>query len=99
MADLRTQFAARAADAVQIDEGLRKHMLKVYNYMATGVLLTFVVAWAVAQSPALYAVVASLGWIVLLAAIGWCSSSARASTGCRRRRRRPASGSTRRFSG
>ena len=70
MADLRTQFAARTAEAVQIDEGLRKHMLKVYNYMATGVMLTFVVAWAVAQSPALYAVVASLGWIVLIAAIG-----------------------------
>ena len=26
--------------AVAIDEGLRAYMLKVYNYMATGILLT-----------------------------------------------------------
>ncbi len=70
MADLRTQFAARSADAVQIDEGLRKHMLKVYNYMASGVMLTFIIAWAVAQNPGLYGAVASLGWIVFLVALG-----------------------------
>tara|TARA_B100000945_G_scaffold320335_1_gene330055 strand:- start:1052 stop:1813 length:762 start_codon:yes stop_codon:yes gene_type:complete len=30
--------------AVEMDEGLRSYMLKVYNYMATGVLLTGIIA-------------------------------------------------------
>ena len=38
----------RAASAqqstVEMDEGLRAYMLKVYNYMATGILLTGIVA-------------------------------------------------------
>ena len=38
----------RAAEAQQstvvMDEGLRAYMLKVYNYMATGILLTGIVA-------------------------------------------------------
>ena len=38
----------RAAEAQQstvvMDEGLRSYMLKVYNYMATGILLTGIVA-------------------------------------------------------
>ena len=32
-----------ASDAI-IDQGLRSYMLKVYNYMSTGVLLTGIVA-------------------------------------------------------
>ena len=37
---------AKAAQqtAVVMDEGLRAYMLKVYNYMATGILLTGIVA-------------------------------------------------------
>jgi len=39
---------ARAKEAQQstvvMDEGLRAYMLKVYNYMATGVLLTGIIA-------------------------------------------------------
>ena len=37
---------AKAAQqsTVKMDEGLRAHMLKVYNYMATGVLLTGIIA-------------------------------------------------------
>jgi uncharacterized protein len=31
--------------AVAIDQGLRAHMIRVYNYMAAGVALTGVVAW------------------------------------------------------
>ncbi len=34
-----------------IDEGLRRYMLRVYNYMALGVALTGVVAFAVSSSP------------------------------------------------
>jgi FtsH-binding integral membrane protein len=32
------------SQAVVMDEGLRAYMLKVYNYMATGILLTGIVA-------------------------------------------------------
>ena len=35
---------ATTKKTVVMDEGLRAYMLKVYNYMATGVLLTGVVA-------------------------------------------------------
>ena len=35
--------AAQQTSAV-MDEGLRAYMLKVYNYMATGILLTGIVA-------------------------------------------------------
>lgn len=51
MADLRNGFGqARTrtgAGAVAMDEGLRAYMLRVYNYMAGGVLLTGLVAMAV----------------------------------------------------
>ncbi len=33
-----------AAETHVIDEGLRAHMLKVYNYMASGVFLTGIVS-------------------------------------------------------
>ena len=33
-----------AQKTVVMDEGLRAYMLKVYNYMATGVLLTGIIA-------------------------------------------------------
>jgi FtsH-binding integral membrane protein len=36
--------AANQETAVVMDEGLRAYMLKVYNYMATGILLTGIVA-------------------------------------------------------
>lgn len=38
------------AGAVAVDAGLRAHMLKVYNYMASGVLLTGIVAMLFASS-------------------------------------------------
>ena len=42
--------AARGAQAVGVDAGLRSYMLSVYNYMASGVLLTGIVALLFAQS-------------------------------------------------
>jgi FtsH-binding integral membrane protein len=60
MADnLRQQFSIDGATSVDIDQGLRSHMLKVYNYMASGVLLTGIVAMFVAQSPALLSAIFS----------------------------------------
>jgi FtsH-binding integral membrane protein len=42
-----------AATTADIDVGLRAYMLKVYNYMAVGMVLTGVVALAVIQIPAI----------------------------------------------
>jgi len=55
MVDFRSQgnVASRPGTAVDIDEGLRKHMLRVYNYMTLGLGLTGAVAFAVATVPAL----------------------------------------------
>ena len=38
------QAKAAQQSTVVMDEGLRAYMLKVYNYMATGILLTGIVA-------------------------------------------------------
>jgi FtsH-binding integral membrane protein len=49
------------------DAGLRKHMLSIYNYMASGVLLTGVVALLTAQSGLAYAFAGGpLMWLVAL---------------------------------
>ena len=40
---------AGTATQVEFDAGLRQHMLKVYNYMTVGMLLTAVTALAVTQ--------------------------------------------------
>ncbi len=49
MSDFDRNYAAArgfgADRAVAIDQGLRAHMIRVYNYMAGGVALTGVVAW------------------------------------------------------
>ncbi len=50
--DRRYMSAAQAQDA-QIDVGLRQYMLRVYNYMASGVALTGIVAYLAASSPAI----------------------------------------------
>jgi uncharacterized protein len=44
---------AGTADAAAVDAGLRAHMLRVYNWMASGLLLTGIVALAVATQPAI----------------------------------------------
>lgn len=63
---------ARTHDAL-FDEGLRRHMLRVYNYMASGVLLTGIVAMLVAASPALYQPLfgTPLKWAVMLAPLAF----------------------------
>lgn len=43
--DRPTIAAARAGTAAAIDEGLRSYMLKVYNYMGIGLVVTGLVAW------------------------------------------------------
>ncbi|RWD95192.1 Bax inhibitor-1/YccA family protein [Mesorhizobium sp.] len=55
------------------DEGLRKHMLRVYSYMGLGLVVTGLVAFAVASTPALYVPIFSspLKWVVMLAPLAF----------------------------
>ncbi|MET3580635.1 FtsH-binding integral membrane protein [Mesorhizobium robiniae] len=55
------------------DEGLRKHMLRVYNYMGVGLVVTGVIAFVVASTPALYVPIFSspLKWVVMLAPLAF----------------------------
>ncbi|RWD68357.1 Bax inhibitor-1/YccA family protein [Mesorhizobium sp.] len=55
------------------DEGLRKHMLRVYNYMGLGLVVTSLVAFFVASTPALYVPIFSspLKWVVMLAPLAF----------------------------
>jgi uncharacterized protein len=57
----------------EIDVGLRRHMLQVYNYMASGVLLTGIVAMLVASSPAAMAAIfgTPLKWVVMLSPLAF----------------------------
>ena len=79
--DPRTQAYASVPGVrragVTYDEGLRSYMLSVYNYMASGVLLTGLVALGMVASGAVNALfnpatggASGLGWIVMLAPIG-----------------------------
>jgi len=66
------RYMSRAqAEAAQIDVGLRQYMLRVYNYMASGLALTGIVALLVASSPAALQMIfgTPLRWVVLLAPI------------------------------
>lgn len=53
MVDQRQAFQTSGvrAQTKEFDAGLRAYMLKVYNYMASGVLLTGIVALVTSQSP------------------------------------------------
>jgi len=78
--DPRATVSARPAtvgrEGVAIDAGLRSYMLSVYNYMASGVLLTGVVALLFSRggidSPAaqLFINGGPLKWVVILAPLG-----------------------------
>jgi len=75
----RTGFSSvpRAGDAVArretFDAGLRSHMLSIYNYMASGVLLTGIVAMLTARSGFAYTLAQGglLFWVVALAPLGF----------------------------
>ena len=55
------------------DEGLRKYMLKVYNYMALALVMTGLTAFGVSQSPAMMQAIygTPLQWVVMLAPLGF----------------------------
>lgn len=54
------------------DVGLRRHMLSIYNYMASGILLSGIVALVFAQSGMAAQVMATpLKWLIILAPLGF----------------------------
>lgn len=70
--------AAAQSQISAVDQGLRSYMLKVYNYMASGVLLTAIIAYFAGTSDAFLSMViqqgadgrvgmSPLGWIISLA--------------------------------
>lgn len=65
--------AETAAQSAEYDEGLRAYMLKVYNYMASGVLLTGIIALLVGTNEAMLATIygSGLRWIVALAPLAF----------------------------
>ena len=66
------RWTVRSADTqIGIDAGLREYMLRVYNYMASGLALTGIVAYAAAAS-GFYASIARTPviWLVILAPLG-----------------------------
>lgn len=66
-------FAPPAANAAAFDQGLRAHMLRIYNYMGLGLALTGLVAVLVASVPAIYVPIfgSPLKWLVMLAPLGF----------------------------
>jgi FtsH-binding integral membrane protein len=66
------RWTVRTADAqAGIDVGLREYMLRIYNYMASGLALTGIVAFVAANS-GFYASIARtpVMWLVILAPLG-----------------------------
>jgi FtsH-binding integral membrane protein len=73
--------AGNAADQAVFDAGLRAHMVRVYNYMASGLALSGIVAFALFSSPELAGLffqvqgtrvvgLNGLGWIAIFAPLG-----------------------------
>ena len=67
------QRGAATPDRILFDEGLRQHMLRVYNYMGLGLVMTGLVAFIVGTTPALYVPIFStpLKWVVMLAPLAF----------------------------
>lgn len=71
----RVSFGAAAgtvARGATYDAGLRSYMLSVYNYMASGVLLTGIVAMLFAQSGLAAQILSTpLRWLIILAPLAF----------------------------
>ena len=75
-----TPSTTATATGAAVDQGLRAHMLSVYNYMTSAVLLTGIVATLIGNTTAIDSLIqinlqghlsmTGLGWIVALAPLG-----------------------------
>ncbi|MCZ6764447.1 MAG: Bax inhibitor-1/YccA family protein [Alphaproteobacteria bacterium] len=70
--NFQSRMRALTSTSAEIDEGLRAHMLRVYNYMTVGLALTGIVAYLTASTPALMEAIylSPLKWVVFLAPLG-----------------------------
>lgn len=61
------------AGAAAFDEGLRRHMLRIYNYMSLGLVLTGLVAFLVAATPPLAQAIfgTPLKWVAMFAPLAF----------------------------
>jgi len=67
-----SRMNAGYVNAAALDAGLRKYMLSIYNYMASGVLLSGIVALLFVQTGlAAQVFVTPLRWLVVLAPLGF----------------------------
>jgi hypothetical protein len=74
MYETQERYMPRAGvDAAAFDEGLRSYMLRIYNYMASAVALSGIVAFLVAGSPTMSQLLfgTPLKWVVMLAPLGF----------------------------
>ncbi|MFC3630808.1 Bax inhibitor-1/YccA family protein [Paracoccus angustae] len=69
----QTGRSAGFSPAAAYDEGLRAHMLRIYNYMGLGLAVTGLVAVLVASVPAIYVPIfgTPLKWVVMLAPLAF----------------------------
>lgn len=69
----RYATAGHTIDRGYFDEGLRQHMLRVYNYMGGGLVLTGLVAFLVSTNVALMQAIfgTPLKWVVMLAPLAF----------------------------
>jgi len=66
-----TALGGAGARAQVIDQGLREYMLRVYNYMASGLALTGIIAYLGYRTDIYSAIAGSpLIWVVMLAPLG-----------------------------
>ncbi len=72
MVEIKQNAYAQSQSTV-IDQGLREYMMKVYNYMTSGLAISGLVAWGFSKSPALMGAIYGTGlqWIVMLAPLGF----------------------------
>ncbi len=54
-----------------VDEGLRQYMIKIFNYMGAGLLITALSAWLVVNTPLLALMYTVNNNVASLSAIGW----------------------------
>ena len=70
--------AGTVADQATFDVGLRAHMIRVYNYMASGLALSGIVAFGLFSSPQLAGMFLQVqaGQVVGLTGLGWVATLA-----------------------
>lgn len=71
--NMRYGATARTLEQGTFDAGLRAHMLRVFNYMVLGLVITGLVAFGTVSSPTMMQAIfgTPLKWVVMLAPLGF----------------------------